>query len=135
MEDIEVDGINIGCVYVSMKYYLADFLNSLVGFHRRSIFRYVRQLTFNHQYALAHNRVEFYIFDYLGAFKFGNYPPGGLFILRGVRLIFQHLNGGLHFLEVYTVGICLGRRRSFTCKLTYRMSGEYLIQFFRRYLG
>lgn len=91
MEDIEVDGINIGCVYVSMKYYLADFLNSLVGFHRRSIFRYVRQLTFNHQYALAHNRVEFYIFDYLGAFKFGNYPPGGLFILRGVRLIFSTL--------------------------------------------
>ena len=121
MKDIEVDGVNIGSVDVGMKDNLAGFTDCLVGFlsRSRSIFRYVGQLTLNHRYAFAHYRVEFDIFDNLGAFKFGNYPSGSLFILSGVRLIFQHLHGGLHFIEVYTVGICLGGRRSFAGKLTH----------------
>lgn len=59
MEDIEVDGVNIGSVDVSMKDDLAGFTDCLLGFLSRSIFRYVGQLTLNHQYAFAHYRVEF----------------------------------------------------------------------------
>ena len=64
-----------------------------MGSGESGVFRDVGHPAFNHQYALAHNRVEFDIFDYFGAFKFDKTRRAVCSSSGGMRFVLEHLHG------------------------------------------